>query len=293
MNKSSEKCIEEQIKLIEDISEIIKVQISDINNIGRGVILSDEIEDLKRASILDTKRRYLEFFNDIVIFLLGKLRKEKEENFRFLLPNIRTLLDIYGQLLYLCNENENRQASICMANSLFTLANTVESPDEKSSKEEKQAYEGIKEIYNKSYGEWKPFFDRENIDIPEDMKLFFGRKLKRLGLKFPPLPEMLKKENIKASSPETIKIFPKIAEKVYNRFTSNYVHGNPLAKNIHGNERLWIIAKVQSLSSLVVDLINTKVLRDSRKIELIKWIKELSQKKPEFVNFWRERNRNV
>jgi len=292
MDKNSKECIEEQIKLIEDISKIIKAQIADIDSIGKGVVLSDAIEDLKRAGILNTKRRYLEFFNDIVGFLVDKLRKEKDENFRFLLPSIRTLLDIYGQLLYLCNKGENKQASICVANSLFTLVNTIESPDEKSSKEEKQAYEGIKEAYNKSYRDWKPFFDRENIDIPEDMELFSRRKLEGLGLNFPPLPQMLKKETIKASSPETIKIFSKTTEKVYNtyRFTSNYVHGNVLAKNIHGNERLWIIAKVQILSNLIVDLVNTKVLGDSRKKELVEWMNKLSQKRQAFVNFWRERN---
>ena len=121
MDKGAERCIEEQIKLIEDISEIIKAQITDINSVGKGIILSDAVEDLKRAVILNTKRSYLEFFNDIVIFLSEKLREEKEENFRFFLPSIRTLLDIYSQLLYLCSINENRQASVCMANSLFTL----------------------------------------------------------------------------------------------------------------------------------------------------------------------------
>ena len=293
MIKDSKKCIEEQIKLIEDISEIIKTQIADIDSIGKGIVLPDEIEDLKRAGILVAKRRYLDFFNNIVSFLVEKLREEKEENFRFFLPNIRTLLDIYGQLLYLCNEDENKQASIYAANSLFTLVNTVEKPDEKSNEEEKQAYEKIKEVYNEGYRDWKLFFDRENIDIPEDMELFSRRKLNELGLNFPPLPQMLKKEIIKDSSPETIKTFPKTTKKVYNtyRFTSNYVHGNVLAKNIHGNEKLWIITKVQILSNLIVDLVNTKVLGGSRKKELVKWMQELSQRRPGFVNFWRERNR--
>jgi len=283
MDKSSEGCIEEQIKLIEDISEIIRVQVSDIDNIGRGVVLSDTIEDLKRAVILNAKRSYLEFFNDIVIFLSNKLREEKEENFRFLLPNIRTLLDIYGRLLYLCSEDENKQTSICMANSLFTLADTVDNSDE-----------GIEESYNKGYKDFKPFFDREDINIPKDIKLFSKGKLEKLELNFPPLLQILKKEIIETSSPETMKIFPRIAKEVYKtyKFISNYIHGNILFKNKHKNQKLWIISKVQILSSLIVDLVNTKVLRDSRKAELMKWAEELSQKRARFVNFWRGRNRN-
>lgn len=296
MDENSEKCIEEQLKLIEDISEIIKTQISDIDNAGRSIILLDAVEDLKRANILNTKRLYLEFFNDIVNFLLSKLREERKENFRFLLLNIRTLLDIYGQLLYLCNQDENKQASICMANLLFTLANTVGKPEEKDSEAQKQAYEGVRESYNKNYRYYKPFLDREGINIPEDMELFSRRKLeKKLKLNFPPLSQILKKEIIETSSPETIKFFPKISHRIYNtyKFTSNYIHGNVLAKSMHGNEKLWIIAEVQMLSSLVVDLINTKILKGSRKAELIGWLEKLSQKRPEFVNFWQERNRNT
>lgn len=295
MDKNHRKCLNRQIRLIEDISNIINIQISDIDSIGRSVVLPDATEDLKQAGILNTKRRYLEFFNDIVIFLIYRLKKEKEGNFRFLLPNIRTLLDIYGQLLYLCNEDENRQASICAANSLFTLANTVEKPDENSSEEVKQAYEKIKEVYDKGYNDWKPFFDREAIDVPENIELFSKGKLRELGLNFPPLPQMLKKENIRNCSPETIKVFPRAVKNISNtyRFLCNYVHGNTLSKGVHGNEKLWIIAKVQILSSLIVDLVNIKILGGSRKKELIKWMNELSQKRQEFVNFWRERNRNV
>jgi len=296
MDKNSEECIEEQLKLIEDISEIIKAQISDIDNTGRSVILPDAVENLKRVNILHIKRLYLEFFNDIVNFLLGRLKEEREENFRFLLLNIRTLLDIYGQLLYLCNQDENKQASICMTNSLFTLANTIGKPEEGDSEAQKQAYEGVRESYNRNYRYYKPFLDREGIDIPEDMESFSRIRLeKELKLNFPPLSQILKKEIIETSSPETIRFFPKSSHRIYNTYKhiSNYIHGNVLAKGIHGNEKLWIIYETQILSNLLVDLINTKILKGGRKTELIEWMEKLSQKRPEFVNFWQERNRNT
>jgi len=286
--------IKEQIELIEEIFNIIQKQISDIEAMGKGIVLPDEIEDLKRTKVLQTKYSYLKTFNEIVQFLLGELKKEESGRFKFYLPNIRTLLEVYARLIYLCSKDENQQMAMCAANLLFTLAHTIQEPGRDAAERVKVSYEGVRESYKENYLYFKPFLDRENIDIPRDIKDFSGNRLKNLGLDFPPVDKMLNKELIEHYCPETTRAYPKIAETIYStyRFTSNYIHGNVLTLGTHGKEKLWIIAKTQILSNLIVDLVNTKVTNNSRKTELIKWMREVNVKKPRFVEFWLKDNIN-
>jgi len=287
--------IKEQLKLIERISGLLDELIADIDYIGENKVLPDEIEETKRATILQNKRSYLIFFNEVIKFLLSKLKTEPDKNFRFYLSNIRTLLEIYAQLLYLSSQDENKQATICIANQLFTLSKTAKESKRGRNKKEKEAYEGIKELYNKIYLNDKLFLDKEKIDIPADMERFTRRRLIELKLNFPPTNQMLKKECIIDFSPETVKVFPGILETIYStyRYFSDYVHGNIFfGYTIHGKEKFWVIANIQILSSLIIELINAKVLNNKRETEFRNWLKELDKKRHNFTRFWQEYNKN-
>src|SRR5680860_631587 len=97
-----EGVIPKQISLIEGVLEIIIKQLADIKYIGENNVISNEIDELIRLELLTTKNRFLDFFYQDTKFLLKKIKiyEEEKENFKFYLPNLRTLFDIYSKLLY-------------------------------------------------------------------------------------------------------------------------------------------------------------------------------------------------
>jgi hypothetical protein len=121
LNKSEDDILAEQCNLIEAVLSIIKTQIANINDEGNGNPLKEEAEELRRAELLTTKRRGLEFFYQISCFLLKKVKTEAREDLMFYLPNVRTLLDIYAKHLYLANHSLDEQMINCIYERLYFL----------------------------------------------------------------------------------------------------------------------------------------------------------------------------
>lgn len=283
MDISEEEIINESISEIKQALGIIKSEITAIDEKGNSKkqTLLDPIDELVRCSILFTQRSYLDFFRKIVNFIYEKLDKEtSEQDFFFHIPHIRTLIEIYSYLLYFCFQNEKRQMELIISKNFYTLAK-VDSSFPTSE---------IQQEYTKTHEHYKPYMDREKLVFPKNATDFSKKWLDKSGYDNPSVEQMLKTEWIKTSAPQIYTASPKKADKnsyynIYRHF-SNYVHGNVLHKESYGNEKLWIISETLNLSVVMIELINTKILDNSRRKEVLEWIKRVAKNSPNFLRLW-------
>lgn len=280
---SEEEIINESIAEIKQALGIIKSEITAIDEKGNSKkqTLLDPTDELARCSVLFTQRSYLDFFRKIVNFIYEKLEKETpEKDFFFHIPHMRTLIEIYSYLLYLCFQSEKRQMELIISKNFYTLAKVDSSfptPE-------------IQQEYAKTYEYYKSYIDREKLIFPKNATDFSKKWLEKSGYDNPSVEQMLKTEWIKISAPQICKISPKKADKnsyynIYKHF-SNYVHGNVLHKEDYGNEKLWIISETLNLCVVMIELINTQILGNSRRKEILEWIKRVAKNSPNFLKLW-------
>ncbi|MFZ2969548.1 MAG: hypothetical protein WA063_00205 [Minisyncoccia bacterium] len=277
-----EEVINESIAEIKQILGIIKSEIGMIDDKGHSKKQTkiNPIDEGVRATILFTQRSYLDFYRKIADFIYNKLsEKAPDKDFFFYIPQLRTLIEIYSYLLYLCFQDEKRQMELIISNTLYTLSKSDSSFKTKE----------IQEQYALYYQSCKPFINREKLIFPENPNDFSGKWLKRSGYDYPHVDQRLKTEWIKESSPQ-YSFYTRNAEinqnYMYKHF-SNYVHGNVLSKEDYGNEKFWIISETIILSGRIAELVNTKVLDNSKRKEIFEWIKRISKNRPKFVEAWK------
>lgn len=283
-----EEIINESIAEIKQILGIIKSEIDMIDDKGRSnkqTRINPTDEEI-RVAILLTQRSYLDFYRKIVNFIYNKLsEKAPDKDFFFYIPQIRTLIEIYSYLLYLCFQGEKRQMEVIISKTLYTLFNLDSSFKTKE----------IQEQYALYYQSFRSFIIREKLTFPENSSDFSGKWLKKSGYDYPPVDQMLKTEWIKESSPQC-SFCPKNIEVnpyyIYKHF-SNYVHGNVLSKEDYGNEKFWIISELIMLSGMIAELVNTKILDNSKRKEIFEWIKRISKNNPKFVEIWSLRRKKI
>jgi len=156
--------------------------------------------------------RSIRLFRDTLTYLSKEMSRNEVENHFFLLPHVRTLLDIYARFLYLqinC-PNESRQALVCLSYQLL-LSKTLNSEP----------------MYQEILALNKNFLNTETFSYPDSVRDFsFGWTVKK-GLAFPNREELLTEENIKGSSVYSADVFG--AKKTYDIYSyfSELIHGNP------------------------------------------------------------------
>jgi len=287
MKKTEEEIISSEILLVKQIKGIIKSEISAIDDKGNSKKQTekDPVEELVRVTSLVTAKNYLFFYNKIVNFLYSKLEDNSpDEDFFFYIPLLRTLIEIYAYLLFFCFQDKNKQAAISIATALNTIAKL----------DTEEVSQKIMESYTKYYSSYKDLIDKKKISIPTDPALNSNRWLKESGYGFPPVEQMLKEEWINESSPQISYAKGGVAEDIYKvyRGLSNYVHGNILSKDHHGNEKIWIIAQTMALSFRVTELINVKMLDNSKKKEIGSCLAEFTRSSASFKDMWQKRKTN-
>lgn len=278
---NEDEIIKESILEIKQILGIIKSEVCMIEDKGRSKkeVKKNSIDEDVRANLLVAKKNYLDFFRKIVNFIFDKLNDgSPDKDFFFYIPHLRTLIEIYAYLLYMCFQDDKRQMELVISKTLYTLAKLDSSQKTKE----------IQEQYRLYYESVKPFMDREGIIFPEDSSEFSNRWLKKSGYDYPPVDQMLKTEWIKESSPQMTFSSKNIESNpyyIYKHF-SNYIHGNALSKETYGNEKFWIISETLMLSCRMAELISIKVLDNPKRKEIAEWIKRVSQNNPKFVEVW-------
>ncbi len=285
---TEEEIIKENIVEIGKILGIIKSQINIIDGKGRSSkeVRLDPVEEDIRTTVLYAKRSYLDFYKKIIEFIYDKLRSgAPEKDFFFYVPQLRVLIEIYTSLLYLCFQDEVKQMTVIVGETLFTIAKSDKSG---KTKEVRAQYD----LYYKSY---KKFIEREGLTFPEGIELFSSNWFRRSGYEYPPVDQMLKEEWIRESSPQLTARSGGGQGNTYVVYghLSNYVHGNVLVKDHHGNEMFWVISEVLILSGRIAELVSVKILNNSQKKDIENWIKTMSISYGRFQTLWLERGKKL
>lgn len=280
--------INESIAEIKEVLGILKSQISLIDDKGYSIkeTRTDPVSEEVRATVLYTQRSYLDFYYKIIEFIYNKLKDgEPDENFFFYIPQLRTLIEIYAYMLYLCFKDENKQMTVIISKTLSTVARA--NSGYKS--------EDVKKQYDLQYLRFKPFIDRENLTFPENIKYFSSKRLKNTGYDYPPIDQLLKEEWVKSSSPQISPYIRDVNETPYYIYgqLSNYVHGNFLNKDTHGNEKFWIISEVLVQSIRMAELISIKILNGSQRNAIANLLKRMHRNHPKFKDIWMEHSNKI
>ncbi len=282
-----DKSLEDQIVLIEKLVSIGRLQLEDFDGL-RQAEDQKAPEDLKQAAILKTQEMHMRVFWELAAFLTEKLRTEKDSNFFYYVPFLRTLMENYAELLYISYQPSREQFGIAIGNYLFVLA------WRNSSSNGNAEADNLASLYEEYLGHMKPVLDKENITFPDTASGLSKNKFKDSGFAYPSPEATFKEQYFKDCSTDTRKVFDFKPETIYNhyRWFSDYVHGQVyvLAKfDKPSTEGLWLIAELAKLGLLMAELTNKKLLNDRRKTEFETWVKDFGDQRAAFVKYWQEK----
>ncbi len=254
---------------------VIDKQVKLINEIG------PRLTEHNKAAILQTEKDYLVFFRDVAAYLNSNFRSRiPEKNYRFLLPNIRALFEIFANLLYLTSVDESMAMRVCVISKLVTLAQVLNIGAEN----DEEAFE--------SYTDWydlhSEFLASLSVQFPRDPKNLNRKFLKKNKIQNPSIFDMVQPEWIQSATPETIKMFPNLVKDPYKMYAyfSNYVHANVLVKGFHGREKYWTFAELIMRCLLVTEIVDGKILNNSNSQELETLRVQCKKHLPSFVEIW-------
>ena len=225
--------------------------------------------------------RSLTFYNDIISYIILSYSILLEEDeiddkmYFFMLPNIRTLLDIYAKFMHLLEEckNKKEQALVCIACQLL-LSKYLNSEEE---------YKDIRSLYDS-------FLENTKPQIPLKIFEFSKKWVKNNNLRFAEIPKLLTTNNIKKYSLNVRDVFG--SDEMHNIYgtLSEYLHGNPFyyIEDSH-NEKFWVISYSVIITAYFIELIDLHFLNKRNTKDLTDWIKLVKKEKPSFTNLWRMR----
>lgn len=219
--------------------------------------------------------RSLKSYKTVLEFISAECLDPSPRRALFLLPHVRTLLDIYSRLLDLqIRTDENKKALICIAYQLYSYK-TFNSPGESQ----------------KTIDLYRDFLIETHPNFPEKLADLSWRWLERNELIFSRRNDILTPENMSRYSDEATVVFG--TEKVYEiySFFSEMLHGNPYYYNDEAhNERFWVVSMAQVNTAFLIELIDRYLLDRGVARDFRDWLAKNRGAKDRFVRVWiRER----
>jgi len=210
----------------------------------------------------------LEYFYNLMNFLINKIKTDDKKNLRFYFPNVRTLIDIYAKILYLYNKNEEDQSRIVACQYLKTS---------KEIDNIKLFYEILKRCKN--------LFEDCGYEVSS-----FGNFPKKNMKKelvdnfcFPGVKQIIKNADFKNILPGLNEDKMKFSLIKMHSACCEYAHGSSILKNFFGNEDLWIIISMRSLIAGIIKLF------DGCDEKINEWNKDLIAKNLNFLQIYDKR----
>lgn len=267
--------VQNQINLIRNLSTLGRKQQCLVENKGKSPLR------LPVITILRTEKLYVENFWNIVEFLNEKLETERDEVFSYYYPLTRTLTEIYAELTYLVNQDDNKKFGICVAQYLFQLSQRYRY------RKIKGENNSLKDLYGKLYKK----FEANLLNLPERIEDFSKNHLKNSGFDFPTIKEIITKLNLDDLAATTKGLFPILTnEAIYDllyRVPSNFLHGKIYHSMIPPDmPKRWIVIQVEILSFLFIEMVDKKFLNKETKEDIEKLASEFESNRPDFVNLW-------
>lgn len=235
-------------------------------------------------------KNYLQLFRNIVSYIthLNRIGLESKQHIH-LLPNLRALLEIVGNSLYTLNGDQQQAISIAFTRQIFTISNLLNVNATQTDQSDELIIQ-----YQNWYDLNIDLINFLKIPVPRD-PLLFDYKYQNKHIKFPSMYEMLNPEWIKESAPETMNIFKTIHENLYGLYSnlSNYVHGNSLLNSAYGRESYWVLSHTLILSSLFVEITDSKLLENLNIKRIEEWRVMLKEELPYMTKAWSATKTNI
>lgn len=273
MNPEDE-VISKQIDLMGQAPSLIQERIKWLTPVKGDPVLSDADSTVRIYQIQSLKR-----FKEILEFLAPEVRVVENKKCIYLLPNIRTLLDIYANFLHLelnCSNSDER-AIMCIAHQLF-IGKKLGSGD------------GNYKLYQEAFEIYKDVIQRTKPDFPTTPEKLSKKWMKENKL-FPASKDiLLTPENMNKFSSYSIQVFG--VKKTYEIYSSisEILHGNPYYyKEESHNERFWIITMSLSTSAFLIEFIDRYILNKGESRDFREWLASCKTNSREYAEVWKRR----
>jgi hypothetical protein len=245
------------------------------------------LDEQKKSVRAEAIWLYLKNFWGHYEFLSEKLETEKEEDFHFFIPLLRTLLEMYGELLYFLNQDEKTQIGIFAGHYLLDKSNYYRFLESKSPE--------IKAEYERFLNLFKPILAAENISFPEDINQFTKAFLRKSGFEFADFDTILQPKYLGAVSDETFSCWEKdnpcnFYDKYYRTYSS-YTHRGftNQATATTGTEKFWITQFLYLIAQLIIELCDKKVFDLTYKAQYDELREKIKRDHTEMAKLWNTR----
>lgn len=259
--------ISNHAKLIEKVISIVQERINLLTPTADKV-LSDE-----EASVRVYQIRSLNIYRRYLIFIAKELEKNDPESAFFLLPQVRTLIDIYSKFLHLQINafNAKERALISIAYQLLATC-AVEAPAE---------FDKTKLVHEKVIA-GTPL---ERIKYKE----FSYTWMQKNNYNFYSRDRLLTEDNVNRFTVDSRELFKgQQLHRLYAAF-SEYNHGNPFyGSNEPHNERYWIITMTIQMTAYLIELIDREILKKPQKTDFRQWLRKIARNKEALLLAWNQ-----
>ncbi len=273
--KSDKEVIDSQLDLIKQASILFDERIKVFTPLQEEAFTISAADSAIRIYQIRALKRYKE----ILDFLGVEAQSEDEKKYIYLLPNVRTLLDIYANFVHLeinCPSNDDK-AIFCIAHSLL-IAKTLKNSN------------GKYPYYDETFKLYKDFIARAKPDFPQNPELLSKNWMRDNKLFAAQKEILLTPANMNRFSSYSIKVFG--IERTYEIYSSisEILHGNPYYyKEESYNERFWIISMCLRTSAFLIEYIDRYILDKGQKRDFRDWLSSCENTKKEYVSVWKKR----
>lgn len=217
--------------------------------------------------------RSLDIFKRFLTYISNELKKNDAESAFFLIPHVRTLMDIYSKFLHLQinAQDDKTRALISIGNQLLAAKNA----------ELVKEFNDIKSVYcHIINGSILEAVEYENYSF---------NWMQKNNLNFYKRDLLLTEANVNRFAINTGELFKgQHLHKLYSAF-SELNHGNPFyGSNQPHNERFWVISMTIQFTAYLIELIDRDVLRQYNQADLRLWLKEIQENSQLLRSAWKE-----
>lgn len=222
----------------------------------------------------------LKLYRDTLNYLADEIIRTEVKNYKFLLPHLRTLFEVYGRFLHLlvkCSDDDQR-ALVCLTYQLYTAKNVADVGG------------NFKEVFDLN----REFIQKMRPDFPKEAESLSRSWIAKNGLNFGSNAELLTQENIRRFSVETEKVFGTDKNYILYSHFSELLHGNPYYYNSAPyNERFWATALSLINTAFLIEVVDRYILNRGQSKDAREWLKEVADSRPEFIRLWQSRRQSA
>lgn len=264
-----------QVEFLKEAVNILEDRAQKIGRIGRETKYTSKSEAEMKIAIGIFKFRSLKLCKDTLSYIATEAIRDEPKVHFFLLPHVRTLLDVYGRFMHLLEncKDENRQALTCIAYQLL-LPKYLDSESE----------------YLKVLALHENFLEEINFNFPKTLSDYGRTWVKKNGLAFSEMKNLLTTSNIKKYSLNVDSIFgTNETYRIYSGF-SKFLHGNPYYYyEVSHNEKFWVISTCLSMIAFFIEMIDLHTLKKRSPRDFRIWITGVKKNRLDFVELWKSK----